>query len=105
LDGLRHGRAAAPRGLAHGDLVPRRLVPAGGVQPQAADEEALAGDGAVPGPVHPRGRAPAGAAGPPALPRPRRDHGAGAAGPRLTRPAPRSAASRRILTTASWARG
>ncbi len=51
LDGLRHGGTAAPRGRAHGHLVPRRLVQAQRLQPQVADEEALGRNPAVPGPV------------------------------------------------------
>src|SRR3546814_5183247 len=50
LDGLRHGRAAAARGRTHGHLAARRLVPAGDLQPQAADEETLGRNPAVPGP-------------------------------------------------------
>src|SRR5690606_30580609 len=75
LDGLRHGRAAAPRGRTHGHLAARRLVPAGGLQPQAADEETLGRNPAVPGPVRQAGATPAGGARAPALPRPRGDHG------------------------------
>ena len=48
LDGLRHGRAALARRRPHGRMVPRRLVPARDLQPQTADEEALAGNAAVP---------------------------------------------------------
>ncbi len=77
LDGVRHGRAAAPGGRTHGDLVPRGLVPACSVQPQAADEEALGGNPPVPGPVPAAGAGAADPARAPALPRPRRDHGAG----------------------------
>lgn len=53
LDGLRHGRAAAPRGRTHGHLVPRRMVQARDLQSEAADEEALGRNplvfGSVPG--------------------------------------------------------
>ncbi len=60
LDGLRHGRAAAPRGRADGHLVPRGLVQACDLQSEAADEEALGRDPAVPGPVPGPGRQAAG---------------------------------------------
>src|SRR5690606_19774526 len=77
LDGLRHGGAALARGPAHGPMAARGLVPAHDLQPQAADEEALAGDAAQPGDVRGASRDPAGGARAPALPRPRGDHGPG----------------------------
>src|SRR3546814_7318942 len=71
LDGLRHGRAAAARGRTHDHLAARRLVPAGDLQPQAADEETLGRNPAVPGPGLGTGRAAARDPCPTAVPRPR----------------------------------
>src|SRR5690606_30438851 len=74
LDGLRHGRTAVARRTADGRLVPRRLVPAGDLQPQASDEEALAGDTSLPGLLPGGGRHAGHAARAPAVSRPRRNH-------------------------------
>src|SRR5690606_41335487 len=60
---------------AHGRMDARRLVSRRDLQPQAADEEALAGNPAQPGGVRNRSRRAAGAACAPALPRSRGDHG------------------------------
>src|SRR3546814_1675030 len=62
---------------AHGAMVRAGLVQPRDLQPETADEEALAGNAPVPGPVPSRSRQTAHRACTPALPRPRGNHGAG----------------------------
>src|SRR5690606_33206479 len=69
------GRAAAPGGRPHGRVVRQRLVPARGVQPETADEEALGRNPDLPRTVHRTGGISPAGTGAAALPRPRGNHG------------------------------